>query len=333
MTYLGIDIGGANLKVADGRGWAHAVSFPHWRDPAGLADALAELIRAAPRADGFAVTMTGELADCYQNKAEGVRSILDAVERALPRRPIVVYLVDGRLVSLDEAREAPYLAAASNWHALARFACRLAGDGLLLDIGSTTTDIVPLADGNPAPAAFSDTERLVAGELVYTGVGRTPICAVVRALPWRGRVCPVAAELFATTADAYLLLGEITEEPEASWTADGRPLTAAFARARLARMVCADERSFDERDGAEAAAFVRETQFRQLCGAVGEVVARMAREPECVVVSGSGEWLAGQIARRALGAARVFSLATEIGPVASQCGPAHALAALASSGR
>ena len=162
-------------------------------------------------------------------------------------------------MAADEARELPHLAAASNWHALARFACRFVrgASGLLVDIGSTTTDIVPMVGGRPRPRAVDDTGRLVSGELVYSGVGRTPVCAVVRHLPWRGGECPVAAELFATTADAYVVLGEMTEEPTATWTADGRPLTVEHSRARLARMICADVAQVTREDAAAAAAHVR----------------------------------------------------------------------------
>ena len=77
MSWLGLDIGGANLKAADGRGWARSVPFALWRDPQGLAEALATLVESAPTAERLAVTMTGELCDCFRSKAEGVRHILD----------------------------------------------------------------------------------------------------------------------------------------------------------------------------------------------------------------------------------------------------------------
>src|SRR3990172_13148576 len=192
MTWLGLDIGGANLKAADGRGWAVSVQFSLSHNPVGLPAALGELVAAAPSSSRLAVTMTGELSDAYRTKAEGVRQILAAVEQVSGGGEPRVYLTDGRLVSLDEAREMPLLASASNWHALARYACRYAQGqvGLLLDIGSTTTDIVPLVGGRVAASGTTDTERLLAGELVYSGGSHTPICAVTRTLPWRGQSCP-----------------------------------------------------------------------------------------------------------------------------------------------
>ena len=110
---------------------------------------------------------------------------------------------------MDVAAREPLSVAAANWHALAQFACRyLAGEGgLLVDVGSTTTDMVPLLRGGPAPHGLTDPERLLSGELVYTGVVRSPICGLATALPWRGQLCPTAQEVFATTCDAYVTLG------------------------------------------------------------------------------------------------------------------------------
>jgi probable H4MPT-linked C1 transfer pathway protein len=331
MTWLGLDIGGANLKAADGLGWARSVPFPLWREPERLLAALTELIASAPVANRLAVTMTGELCDCFRTKAEGVGHILTAVQQAAETRHVRVYLVDGRLVSICEARSLPQLAAASNWHVLARFAGRYVdrAAALLMDIGSTTTDIVPLVEGQPRPQGFNDTDRLLAGELVYTGVGRTPVCAVTRWLPWRGQQCPLAAEVFATTADAYVILGDIEEQSDCTSTADGRPLTREFSRERLALMICADATVFDDHDARLAAERIREAQMAQLNRAVQQVTGTMNCEPESIVISGTGVFLAESLCRQTLPAARIESLAKQVSREASQSAPAHALAALA----
>jgi probable H4MPT-linked C1 transfer pathway protein len=331
MTWLGLDIGGANLKAADGCGWASTVPFALWRDPQGLASVLSMLINSAPAADGLAITMTGELCDSFRTKPEGVRHILAATRQAAGARDVRVYLVDGRLVPIEEAVELPYLAAASNWHALAWFACHFveARAGLLIDIGSTTTDIIPLIDGQPRARASCDTDRLLACELVYTGVGRTPICAIVRKLPWQNNECPIAAELFATAVDAYVMLEDIAEDPSSSSTADGRPLTKEFARERLARMICADAASFSANDAERAAAAIRDVQITQICSALRDVTKAMLCSPDVLVLSGQGEFLAAGIARAELPAARVVSMAERIGRTMSLCASAHSVAVLA----
>lgn len=335
MSCLGLDIGGANLKAANSTGWARSVPFALWRNPAGLASALGQLIGDAPAAHRLAVTMTGELCDCFRTKEEGVLLILSAVREVANGREVRVYLVDGRWVSLEEAISAPILAAASNWRALAEFACRFVptGAGLLIDIGSTTTDIIPIESGRVAARGRSDIGRLAAGELVYSGVGRTPICALVRALPWRGQMCPVAAEVFATTADAYLVLGNIREDTTANWTADGRPLTIECARQRLARQLCADAGEFAAEDIERMARCVRECQLRTLTDAIQATAGGVSTSASMAVVGGTGEFLARAAVESARSGWGIQSLAERLGPDASRCGPAFALAMLAEGSR
>jgi probable H4MPT-linked C1 transfer pathway protein len=331
MNWLGLDIGGANLKAATASGWAHSAHFALWRDPDSLAAALQELIRDAPAADGLAVTMTGELCDCFRSKADGVRHIVSAVESVAANRKVAVYFTDGRFASCSQAKDSPRLAAASNWRALAELACRYVecGLGLLIDIGSTTTDIIPIQRGVVAARGRTDTERLIARELVYTGVGRTPVCVVVRNLPWGETTCPVAAEVFSTTADAYLLLGKTSEDRTATGTADGKPLTIEFARQRLGRQICEDVGEFPESWFARAAAAIKEAQQAEVSQAVTEVIAQMAQRPAYVVVSGSGEFLARDIANSAAGDCRMISLEKTLGIGISRAAPAYAVAVLA----
>jgi probable H4MPT-linked C1 transfer pathway protein len=331
MNWLALDIGGANVKAADGLDWSWSVPFPLWRKPEQLPAELAKIFHAAPPCDRVAITMTGELCDCFATKADGVRHIIRAIETAAGSRPISVYLVNGRLVSPDEARLSPQLAAASNWHVLARFAANLIpnGAGVLIDVGSTTTDIVPIVDGRPRPHGLDDTSRLQAGELVYSGVLRTPICAVTNRLPWRGNECPVAAELFATTADAYVVLGDVPENPDDSATADGRPRTREFAHGRLARMICSDTTVFTMQDAVAAAKIVKAVQVDQIQEAAARIAANSTFDQNSVVVSGAGEFLAASVAERLWPKAEIASLTQRIGRTASQCAPAFALANLA----
>jgi (4-(4-[2-(gamma-L-glutamylamino)ethyl]phenoxymethyl)furan-2-yl)methanamine synthase len=330
MSWLGIDIGGANLKAADGAGWARSVPFALWREPQNLAAELKALIESAPPGDRLAVTMTGELCDCFRSKPEGVRHILKAVDQAAGGREIRVYHVDGRFASTAEATIYPHLAAASNWHALAAFAGRYAPEGvaLLIDIGSTTTDVIPLVDGKVVAAGSNDMERLLLGELIYRGVRRTPICALCKTLPWNGSSCSVAAEFFATTADAYLLLGMLPEEPSAEWTADGRPLSKEHARQRLARQLCADARELGTDAIDQIARAVHEAQLAELRQSISTVVGRLLEPPSTFILSGSGEFLGRAAAEQSSGA-RCVSLGKLLGEQASECGPALAVAVLA----
>jgi probable H4MPT-linked C1 transfer pathway protein len=324
-TVLGLDVGGANLKAAHSGGAARSRPFALWKGPAGLPAALGALVAEMPRADVLAVTMTGELCDCFETKRAGVAAILDAVEGAAGGRPVRVWRTDGRFVNLQEARAEPLQAAAANWLALATFAGRAApkGPALLIDIGSTTTDIVPLLDGRPVPRGRSDPERLRCGELVYTGVRRTPLCALLGA--------EGAAELFATTLDVYLLLGSIAEDAAGRNTADGRPATKAAAEARLARMLCADRETSTARERDELAHRAFFKQLFTLKGAVEEVAGRLPRPPRTVIAAGEGEFLIWPLLKQqeAIPPCDVVRLGNNLSPEVSRAACAYAVAVLA----
>lgn len=331
MNWLAIDIGGANIKLADGKGYAAAYQFAMWKEFRQLPQELRTEIAQAPACDHLAITMTGELADCFENRATGVKYILQAVTAAADARHTRVYLTNGMLVTTQVANNRYLEAAAANWHALATFAGRFAKKeaALLVDIGSTTTDIIPLVNGVPASRGKTDLDRMLAGELVYTGVERSPVCAVVQQVPYRDQVCSVAQELFATTKDAYLILGEIHEDPTNLNTADNRPSTKAAARQRLARMIGADGEQFHHRDAAVIAEVVAKSQLDLLTKQLRRVVDQMPTKPTTAIVCGHGEFLANRMLQAAGLNLRTVSLATELGAVVSRCAPAHALAVLA----
>lgn len=324
-TVLGLDVGGANLKAAHTNGAARSRPFALWKDPGGLADALRGLIAEMPPADLLAVTMTGELCDCFESKRQGVNAILDAVEAAAPGKPIRVWRTDGRFMDLTAVRAAPLMAAAANWLALATFAGRYApkGPALLIDIGSTTTDIVALQDGRPVPQGRTDPERMRSGELVYSGVRRTPLCAIMGA--------EGTAELFATTLDVYLLLGWIMEDAADHNTADGRPATKAAAHARLARMLCADLETSTAEEREKLVNRVLLKQVYSLSFAVEQVFGLLREPPRTIVVAGEGEFLALPVLKKqdAFTPCPVIRLQETLGAEISRAACAHAVAVLA----
>jgi (4-(4-[2-(gamma-L-glutamylamino)ethyl]phenoxymethyl)furan-2-yl)methanamine synthase len=325
---LGLDVGGANLKAAHSGGAARLQPFALWKDPAGLPDALRGLLGSMPAFDRLAVTMTGELCDCFETRRAGVLAILNAVEAAADGRPVRVWLTDRRLVKPEAARARPLLAAAANWLALATFAGRCApqGPAMLIDVGSTTTDLVPLRDGRPVPFARTDPERLKSGELLYTGVRRTPLCAILGT--------GAAAELFATTLDVYLLLERTPEDPADRATADGRAATRAAAHARLARMLCADAETCAPEEARKLAERVLLKQVYALTSNIQQVARKMPSPPQTLVLAGSGEFLARAALQQDVfpldfPAGRFISLTDRMGPEVSQAACAYALAVLA----
>jgi len=294
--YFGWDIGGVHLKAArlsaaSGRASlaTRVLGFEIWRDPAALAARLGSLRDA--RSGPHAVTMTAELSDVFPTRAEGVRTILGACAEVLPGPPRVLNL-RGRLVTLDEALERPLEAAAANWMASARLVRR---EALLIDIGSTTTDIVPVRDGEPRPAGRTDTERLMVGELVYTGVLRTPPASLVDRVPLGGGWCRVCPEHFTVMGDVYRVLGAMTEEEYTVPTPDGRGRGRNESMTRLARLVGADPATIGPTAVERMADFLRERQVDQVARAIVQVQALWPGDPpsDAIVAGASAARRAG----------------------------------------
>ncbi|HEY3272845.1 MAG TPA: hydantoinase/oxoprolinase family protein [Methanocella sp.] len=281
---LGIDIGGANTKAAtaDGR-YVASIYLPLWRD-ADLEGTLNRIRREAPAGGPAGVTITGELADCYPTKKDGIDHISRIVTRVFP--DAVFYGTDGRF-HRDTGDAA--LFSAANWSASARYMGRVHGDVLFVDIGSTTTDIIPVVGGKPV-AGLTDFERLTRGELIYAGALRTNLAAMLRHVTVKGREASTASELFAVTGDVYLLLGRITPDDYTCDTPDGCGKCPEDAARRIARLVCCDLSELDMDDVREIARQAHRRQVDDLAGAIRTVAERHGLKR--AAICGLGSFLA-----------------------------------------
>ncbi|MCA9062220.1 MAG: hypothetical protein KDA96_04155 [Planctomycetaceae bacterium] len=328
MRFLGLDIGGANLKVATADGASCDVPFEMWRRHREVTDELRRICTGVfAQPELVALTMTAELADCFESRSDGVRQIVQSVAAAFPGTPIRVWMTSGEFAEPADAVELPELVAASNWHALATWAGRAVpiGPAILVDTGSTTTDIIPLIDGYPVPEGHMDLTRLISRELVYSGVRRTPVCAIVQGVAVSngdgGSVSvPVAAELFATSLDAHLVTDGIGSDPTRTDTADGRPATKNYALARLAHQLCCDENDLTPEQLVEVAQQIVQAQQLQIRNAVEVVSQRLKQQfhadPDdgvddqvMWILSGSGVFLMERILQeQEVASARILKL-------------------------
>ena len=334
---IGWDIGGANIKAVvlertrEGGRENRAVVRPFeiWKGRDKLPAALAEIGEAPgfSGADAMAVTMTAELSDTFRTKREGVLFVFDALVRAFPQVPVYPLDLAGRFVVLDEARLRPLDFAASNWVAAALHVAARHPTCVLVDVGTTTTDIIPVRDGRLLSRGITDMERLTSGNLVYTGILRTNPNTIADQVPIDGRMCRVAAEYFNVTADVHLLLGFISQADYTCPTADGRAATPKAARERLARLVCADAEMLDEEQILKMARYLYEKQVRQLTDALCQVLSGLEDGYGMpVVAAGAGTFLVAETGRR-LGLT-VLDLAAEWGEEAVTALPARAAAHL-----
>jgi len=251
-------------------------------------------------AERHAVTMTGELAEVFASREEGVSAICRTVALLAGDIPTRFYAGPHGFLPEAEAARAWKSVASANWHASARWAGRNWPEALFVDIGSTTTDIIPIASGVPLARGFTDAERLEAGELVYTGVIRTSLMALADRVPFAGKWQGVMAENFATTADIYRLTGELAPEDDSYPATDGRTKSAEDCRARIARMLGRDVGEADAAAWLQVARVFRERQMRLIEDAAAQVLSAGALGVEAPYIAiGAGQAVVHALAKRA----------------------------------
>jgi probable H4MPT-linked C1 transfer pathway protein len=336
---IGWDIGGAHLKAARAeRGRivkAVQVPSPLRFGLDRLAQSFAEVNAAIGTADRHVVTMTGELADTFASRAEGVAELSHVAARELVGGSVLLYAGRAGFVPLDHANKHVEDIASANWHASAALVALRQGDALFVDMGSTTTDVVPIAGGKIVARGYTDAERLAVGELVYTGLVRSFVMAAAERAPVAGQWTTLIKENFANMADAHRVRGTLPEGADQMATADGRDKTVPASRARLARMVGRDASDADDATWSLLAQWFAEAQIRAVTDGAFLVLSQMSLAAHAPLVgAGIGTSVLSEIARR-LGRPYVdfeilLDIAPEAGHSASQCAPAAALAALAS---
>ena len=173
MIYCGWDIGGAHLKVASVNINGDIVSAnqfasPLWKGIDTLVDSLQKAINFLPRDEILhSVTTTAELADIFSNRHQGLLEINRHLLHTLGSEHFSFYAGREGLVPSSLFEKYTEKIASSNWHATASFVARNVNKGILIDIGSTTTDIIPFAGGEVLNLGSSDYERMQTNELVY----------------------------------------------------------------------------------------------------------------------------------------------------------------------
>ena len=334
---IGWDLGGANVKVACVEdGFIARVAqipcplVPHRSKFDAAVDAARPLI---PSLALHAVTMTGELSDVFGDRREGVGYLIDLMQRVAAGQVLRIYAGEAGLLDPEDAKLRVAEVASANWHASAAVIARLHADALLVDIGTTTTDLIPIRNGAVASRGFTDAERLTEGELVYTGVVRTPVIAITQTAPFAGRVQRIAAERFATMADVFRLTGDLADDADPYPAADQRGKSLAESAARLARMLGRDASEAELDDWVALAWYFAACQLAVIEDAARAVSASEVLPAEAPVIgAGCGRFLARRLAKRLgrlyLDFADTIDCEPEVRDVAARCAPAVSTALL-----
>jgi (4-(4-[2-(gamma-L-glutamylamino)ethyl]phenoxymethyl)furan-2-yl)methanamine synthase len=334
---IGWDLGGANLKLAhlaDGRlvQVAH-IPCPVRQDVGKFDTTLEQGLLLCPAGAAHAVTMTGELSDVFVDRAEGVAYLVDMMRRATDGEALF-YGGDAGFLDCIRAVERSAEVASANWHASAALVASIVPEGLFIDVGTTTTDLVPLKSGAVAARSFSDGERLAGGELIYTGAVRTPVMAVARTVPFDGRMQRIAAERFATMADVWRLTGDMPHDADPYPTPDLMGKGTQESAARLARMLGRDVGDAGLLAVIDVARHFAACQVAEIEDASETLLAREDIAADAPVIgAGCGRFIARHIAQR-LGRpygdfGELIDCAPDMRDTAAVCAPAVAVGLLA----
>lgn len=303
---IGWDVGGAHLKAAAVARTAGepavlaAVQLPCplWRGLDQLAAAVDQALERLGTAPCHALTMTGEMADLFRDRAEGVARLTDFMERRLGGRR-TRYFAGAGFVDAHHAKSMSRRVASANWLASARFVAQQLREALFVDVGSTTTDLVPIVAHAVHATGKDDFERLASGELVYTGVVRTPVMALGGRVSFEGRRVPLVAEHFATMADVYRLTGLLPEHADQWPAADGGEKTEEGSARRLARMIGRDAVTGTPAAWRRLARGLARAQEARIEAAARRVLAAAGVDPKAPVVgAGVGRFVAARVAAR-----------------------------------
>jgi probable H4MPT-linked C1 transfer pathway protein len=280
-----------------------------------------------------AVTLTGELSDVFGDRAEGVAYLVDMMRTASDGDALFYGGRAGFLDCIRAVERSPDVASA-NWHASATLVAQCFPDGLFVDVGTTTTDLVPLKAGAVAARGYADGERLAESELIYTGVVRTPVMAVARTAPFKGRMQRIAAERFATMADVWRLLGELPADADPYPAPDLKGKSTQESAARLARMLGLDASEAGLLACADLARHFADCQLAEIAAAALTLAEREEIAADAPVIgAGCGRFIARHLAQRLGRSYRDFADLIECAPgvreMAASCAPAVAVGLLA----
>ena len=327
---IGWDVGGAHLKAAlldsDGK-LLKVLQVPCalWRGLIELEAAIETIQNAFTSMPVLhAITMTGELVDLFANRKAGVQAISRVIDAKLNgTKQFYVGRIDlnaldtvlADFVTLPQVDDNWQHIASANWLASASFIGALLQQqikvhediayeniqhGLLIDIGSTTSDFVLLENFKPVCLGFTDAERMQSEELVYSGVIRTPLMAVTQKIKFKSSVTSVAAEYFATTADIYRLTGDLQVADDMADTADGQDKTELASARRIARMIGRDVEDAPMAAWVELAQEFKLQQLMRLKAVAESHILRIKNNNQANIITiigaGAGCFLAKEIA-------------------------------------
>jgi (4-(4-[2-(gamma-L-glutamylamino)ethyl]phenoxymethyl)furan-2-yl)methanamine synthase len=335
---IGWDIGGAHLKAVSLDSSGNIVRCiqlpcPLWQGLQHLEQGVDQIL-AASSATLHSITMTGELVDLFSSRGEGVMAIADTMARKLNNKNICFFAGAKGFVSFEACENNIEHIASMNWYATGLYTASKIPQALVIDIGSTTTDMMIVNDGKVCAQGVTDFTRMASDELVYSGLVRTPLMALAQKIIFQGSEVGVMAEYFATTADVYRLLGKLAEEADQQPAADNGDKTAHASARRIARMIGRDVESASVSEWNNLAQQFADKQYQQLHNACERQLARgLIASSAPMIGAGCGSFLTRKLAQKLqrpyIDFSNLANKNIQYNQIVNTCAPAFSVAALA----
>ena len=308
MKVLGLDIGGAHLKASLIEKNNNKLSLldidsfetPLWKGTDCLSKKLKVLKKdwKIKKSTEVCCTMTGEMADIFENRKSGVKLILNNLKKNFCS-DINAYSTKGFLEK-SEIKKNNFFIASANWHATASLISRVIDECILIDIGSTTTDIIPIKNNKVlSPFYSNDSYRLRIGELVYLGVNRTPVSSIKNRFKFKGTYRNVMRELFANTSDVFRVTRQLDENFDFYPACDGKKKDVNASQQRLARIIGLDRHDASSEDWLKFANEISKQIIIEFNQNLKRVTNKNKLTISCpLVITGNGFFLAKEISKK-----------------------------------
>ena len=295
MKIIGWDIGGAHIKVAEidfkkKKTKTEQIYSPIWKNINNLKKSIKLIKKKFKKSDYHAITMTAELSDIFLNRMHGSKYIVKLSSKILEEKKIFFYSKKNfikKKVALKNASSLNSL----NWHATANFISNFFPNCILVDIGSTTTDIIPIKNKKIIAKGNNDNQRLKANELIYLGVLRSPIHAVEKKKN-------LIYENFANLSDVYRVLNKIPKKLDLLPTQDNKSKNKHDSARRIARIFGKDYKKTDFLKWKKIASQIEKKQKKILKKSVNKIEKRNFKKKIPIIGAGVGEFLLHDIFKK-----------------------------------
>ncbi|NVM44731.1 MAG: H4MPT-linked C1 transfer pathway protein [Candidatus Lokiarchaeota archaeon] len=314
INILGLDIGGANTKVALIKfknseifeSFSIIEYFPFWEKtlneiPNMFKRIVENLIHNNLKLEDInfiAITITAELSDAFQTKQEGILTIVNALEQVFEKGKMFFINNNNEFINFNQVKSDSISVAAANWVSTSLFLGNFVPNCILIDAGSTTIDIIPILNSVPVAKGKTDIERLINHELIYTGGLRATIPSITHFVPYNEKLVRISFEKFALISDVHRILNNLSEKDYINDTADNRSKSLDNCYARLARVICMDLDSVSIKDLDLIAQYIYDKQIELISNDIQEFLSELSKrmtefsnDPKFVLTGLSADFL------------------------------------------